>query len=137
VAAQLRGTMWRPDIFPFTPPFVLRDIDRRRDEICDYLETMASLANQEIRDFRAQRASSEPVKSFAAMFAFALIKFFSTRAPTLTADGHFFRLATSLYEAATGVPDQNLERQCRREFHERREMVPVQAERIAEWQADA
>ena len=111
-------------------------MDRRRDEICDYLETTASLANQEIRDFKAQRAPSEPVKYFAAMFAFALIKFFSIRAPTLTTDGPFFRLATYLYEAATAIPDQNLERQCRREFHKRREM-PVLAERIAAWEAGA
>jgi hypothetical protein len=57
-------------------------------------------------------------KRLSAFYAFRLLVPFTGRVPTLTIDGAYYRLASFLYEAATGIPEANLERACRHIFRE-------------------
>ena len=61
-------------------------------------------------------------KYAAAWSAHYLIRHWSTKWPTLTADGPYFSLARLLYQAATGHnaddPGQGIERQCRKVLKE-------------------
>jgi hypothetical protein len=59
------------------------------------------------------------VKMVCALGALELLHRFERKA-TLSTDGGFYRLASLYYEAAVGVADQNLERQCRTIFSDSR-----------------
>jgi len=50
----------------------------------------------------------------AASSAHQLLTKFGQKPPTLTTDGPYYRLASSLYESATGKPCMDLSRQCRK-----------------------
>lgn len=52
----------------------------------------------------------------AAAFSFQLIREFGKAAPTLTTNGPYFELASTLYEAATTIPNCDLTAYCRRFF---------------------
>jgi hypothetical protein len=58
-------------------------------------------------------AKLNPKKRYAANCAYHLLIRFANKPPTLSPDGAFFTLASVLYESFTGMPDQNVEWQCR------------------------
>jgi hypothetical protein len=124
LAALLGGGQWLPGLVSGHPQLIGAFKKQLRD-VCQYLEAMACVAAREARGIRTRRAPAEPAKALAAMFAFALLTFFSDRPPTLTSEGPFYRLTADLYEAATGLRDQNLERHCRREFRSQRPAAPL------------
>jgi hypothetical protein len=65
-------------------------------------------------------------KLAAASYAYCVLVAYSDRPPTLATDGTYFRLASVIYEGATGK-EANLEHHCRLNFHERGGGVPASA----------
>jgi hypothetical protein len=92
----------------------LRDAEKEWIRLGEHLALIASAAE---RQFRRTTRPADMFKRYCAVFAFEEIERFSTRRPTLSADGDFYLLASALYEAATGVRHENLERQCRKVWY--------------------
>jgi hypothetical protein len=84
----------------------------------EYLASVVSAVDRfdEIEPHVMTTRPPEPCKFYCAMGAFDLLEKFSCHPPTLSADGPFYRLASVLYEGASGEGDVSLERPCRTAF---------------------
>jgi|HubBroStandDraft_6_1064221.scaffolds.fasta_scaffold99695_3 hypothetical protein len=70
------------------------------------------------------------VKSSAARNAYQILSKYSSSPPTTTAEGAFYRLASILYEGATGIAGLGMERQCRKFLDSERRSISAVMIRI-------
>jgi hypothetical protein len=107
-----------------TPPFPMSRhpfddmiaYDRKVAEVSGFLVRLARDAKESAKRVPAKLVA-DMGKFSTAVCALLLLKIFGSRPPTLTSEGPFFQLTANLYEAATGIREVSLERQCRRAFN--------------------
>jgi hypothetical protein len=99
-------------------------------EVSHFLKTLEQASQRtalHARKIKVPRSGGRPnyLKGHAAYCALALLFQFGQKNPTLTTDGHFFRLAAVLYEIATGKTDVDLISYCRKAHKDWRSSAAV------------
>lgn len=107
---SLRGQLFAHDLRPRDGKWFFAD--DAFTEFCAELDTLSIRVNAR---FETRHGKFHHKKRCAAHIARELMTEFGRR-PTTTVDGPFFRLASLIYEAITGVSEANLDRQCREEL---------------------
>jgi hypothetical protein len=97
------------------------------------LETLLGDYREKTRDVPAPRPTGgRPLdipKTAAAAYAYCILVAYSESAPTLSAGGRFFELASVVYEGATDKEEVGLEHHCRLEFARRRNRSQMELRR--------
>jgi hypothetical protein len=117
--AVLFKKFWHPPEpdFPRAPV-----VDRiEYDQFCDTLESIRAQAKKTADNLQIHRGGPvlDLIKLNAAGNSFHLLKDFGAVPPTQTIGGHFYELASTLYEAATGKVGLDLSHSCKRFIKER------------------
>jgi hypothetical protein len=111
---------------PYLNLFVMNEDEGMRTS--ERLASIASVLEGGARTSKNSKKQTKPpnrLKLLCARGAHDLLQQFSgvDRRPTLSVDGAFHRLASVLYEAATGKSDVALERWCRTVLHSHRRLA--------------
>jgi len=80
--------------------------------VSEYLTSMIAAAERDLASSKVRTRPPDLLKMYCAMCAFRHLDVFSRHRPKLSTDSAYYQLASVLYEAATGVPNGSVERQC-------------------------